>query len=174
MRLRNSNRKRIRRRVPQLNTVATADISFMLLIFFLLTTSMNKEQGLARQLPPLEIQDNTIPTNVDSRYVLTVTITPDSRYMVGETILSEEGIGQHIEEFIQRIGKDHILELKAHSTANYDAYFTLQNIIVDTYRNLRNAEALRLHKKNMTECTEEQQQSIRNSIPQHITEEFIN
>ncbi len=44
--------KRQKRRVPQLNTTATADISFMLLTFFLVTTSMDVDKGLVRQLPP--------------------------------------------------------------------------------------------------------------------------
>jgi biopolymer transport protein ExbD len=38
--------------MPELNTSSTADISFMLLIFFLITTSMATDRGLARQLPP--------------------------------------------------------------------------------------------------------------------------
>lgn len=41
-----------KRKMPGLNTSSTADISFMLLIFFLVTTSMDTDRGLARQLPP--------------------------------------------------------------------------------------------------------------------------
>ena len=40
--------------MPVLNTTSTADISFMLLIFFLVTTSMDIDKGLSRQLPPLD------------------------------------------------------------------------------------------------------------------------
>ena len=46
--------KRRQHRVPVLNTTATADISFMLLTFFLVTTSMDVDRGLVRQLPPLD------------------------------------------------------------------------------------------------------------------------
>ncbi len=41
------------REVPTLNTTSTADISFMLLIFFLVTTSMGADKGIRRELPPL-------------------------------------------------------------------------------------------------------------------------
>ena len=41
-----------KKEVPELNSSSTADISFLLLIFFLLTTSMDTDQGLARRLPP--------------------------------------------------------------------------------------------------------------------------
>jgi len=44
--------KNRQRRVPELNTTSTADISFMLLILFLVTTSMDIDKGLSRQLPP--------------------------------------------------------------------------------------------------------------------------
>ena len=44
--------ERRRKKVPGLNTTSTADISFMLLIFFLVTSSMDTDKGLPRQLPP--------------------------------------------------------------------------------------------------------------------------
>ena len=44
-------RRHRRRRVPGLNTTATADISFMLLVFFLVTTSIDTDKGLSRLLP---------------------------------------------------------------------------------------------------------------------------
>ena len=49
--------RRHREPVPELNTSSTADISFMLLVFFLVTSSMDSDKGLATQLPPPE--DNT-------------------------------------------------------------------------------------------------------------------
>ena len=44
--------RRRKRDIPGLNTTSTADISFMLLIFFLVTSSMDTDKGLPRQLPP--------------------------------------------------------------------------------------------------------------------------
>ena len=41
-----------KREVPLLNTTSTADISFILLVFFLIMTSMDVDKGLQRQLPP--------------------------------------------------------------------------------------------------------------------------
>ena len=50
--------RRRKREVPGLNTTSTADISFMLLIFFLVTTNMDVDKGLIRQLPPDRKNDN--------------------------------------------------------------------------------------------------------------------
>ena len=48
-----------KRKVPDINSSSTADIAFLLLIFFLITTSMDTDRGLARLLPPPpEDQDN--------------------------------------------------------------------------------------------------------------------
>ena len=41
-----------KRKVPAMNATSSADIAFMLLIFFLITTSMDTDKGLARRLPP--------------------------------------------------------------------------------------------------------------------------
>ena len=46
------------KKIPQINASSMADISFLLLIFFLVTTSMNVNQGLARRLPPPPQTDN--------------------------------------------------------------------------------------------------------------------
>ena len=54
-----------RRLVPSLNTTSTADISFMLLIFFLVTTSMDLDKGLRRVLPPVDNQQQQQETNID-------------------------------------------------------------------------------------------------------------
>lgn len=55
-----------KRSVPQLNASSTADISFVLLILFLVTTSMDVDKGLHRQLPPLQpTKDQTKPQEVD-------------------------------------------------------------------------------------------------------------
>ena len=47
-----------KRKVPDINSSSTADIAFLLLIFFLITTSMDTDQGLARLLPPPPDEEN--------------------------------------------------------------------------------------------------------------------
>ena len=66
-------RKRERRKVPILNTTSTADISFMLLIFFLVASSMDLDKGLSRQLPAID-KTKTPPAAVDSRKVMRIVI----------------------------------------------------------------------------------------------------
>lgn len=134
MRLRTRGRRRMKRKVPQLNTTATADISFMLLIFFLVTTSMDADKGLRRQLPPRSTETEVKAIDVDRQKVLTVAISEDGKYIINDTVVNDKKLAQHMVQFVRRIGDEHIIELQASQAANYDRYFHLQNLIVDTYR----------------------------------------
>lgn len=139
MRLHNRSRKNNKRRVPQLNTTATADISFMLLIFFLVTTSMDNDKGLRRQLPPRDPQTEVQAVDVDRNKVLTISITPENKICVSDTAVTDDELSKRVAEFVTRIGEEHILELQCSRTADYDTYFHLQNVLVTTYKNnLRN------------------------------------
>ena len=57
-----------KRKVPDINSSSTADIAFLLLIFFLITTSMDTDRGLARLLPPPpedQDQDNAVKVEIE-------------------------------------------------------------------------------------------------------------
>lgn len=134
MRLKNRSRRNQKRRVPQLNTTATADISFMLLIFFLVTTSMDPDKGLRRQLPPRDTQTEVKAVDVDRNKVLTISINANNDICINDTTVNDRQLAQRIVQHVKKLGDDHILELQASRTANYDTYFHLQNLIVRTYR----------------------------------------
>ncbi|HEY9551544.1 MAG TPA: biopolymer transporter ExbD, partial [Prevotella sp.] len=68
--------KKRRRQVPGLNTTSTADISFMLLIFFLVTTSMDVDKGLLRQLPPAQNNQEQQVSEVEKSTLMAIKITP--------------------------------------------------------------------------------------------------
>ena len=76
-----------RRLVPSLNTTSTADISFMLLIFFLVTTSMDLDKGLRRVLPPVDNQQQQQETNIEKDKLMAITITDaDSAFVDGKPL----------------------------------------------------------------------------------------
>lgn len=134
MRLRTRGRRRIKRRVPQLNTTATADISFMLLIFFLVTTSMDSDKGMLRKLPPKDVQQEVKSVDVDRKNVLTITITPGDSICINDSVVNDKQLENRVTDFIRERGDKHILELQASRSASYDTYFHLQNILAHVYR----------------------------------------
>lgn len=170
MRLHSTARRR--RRVPQLNTTATADISFMLLIFFLVTTSMDTDKGLRRQLPPKETRKELPPSDVDRATVLTITITPDNRLALGDSAATDATLRHALARHITSLGSRHIIEIVASGDADYDTYFHLQDIIAQTYRTVREQEASRLYHRAFAHCTPAQQQALRQRYPQRVSEQF--
>ena len=63
------------RKTPGLNTGAMSDISFLLLTFFLLTSSINTEQGIPRKLPPPKTDDTPeMKADINKRNVLNVLV----------------------------------------------------------------------------------------------------
>lgn len=76
------------RKVPALNASSMADISFLLLTFFLLVSSMDTDSGLARRLPPPpQDQENLSSVEVQRRNLLVVLVNSNNETMVA----SQEG-----------------------------------------------------------------------------------
>jgi len=125
--------------IPELNTTSTADISFMLLIFFLLTTSMDSDKGLGRMLPPKEPDKQEELQDVDRNKVLVLHVMKNGKITINdeETIISPE-IRKTIKQFIVNVGESHIIEIQVNRSADYDSYFKLQNQIVKCYKELGN------------------------------------
>ena len=71
-----------RHSIPELNTTSTADISFLLLIFFLLTTSMDSDKGLGRMMPPPEPDKQEEMQDVKKDNVLTLHLMKDGKLTI--------------------------------------------------------------------------------------------
>ena len=99
---------RKKKSMPGINSSSTADIAFMLLIFFLTTTSMDTDKGLARRLPPppdpsVKQDDNL---KVKERNVLQVRINKDNQLMVGSERLDVTQLRAKAKEFIANPNDD--------------------------------------------------------------------
>jgi len=130
--------KRKERSVPELNATSTADISFILLILFLVCSSMDVDKGLMRQLPLPETQEQQEQvTNVEKSKLMTLRLTADNQLFVDDKLLPVEQLQSRLEEFICRVGAEHLISIDADRQASYDAYFQMQNEIVAAYRHVR-------------------------------------
>ena len=186
---------RKKRTMPGVNATSTADIAFMLLIFFLTTTSMNTDKGLARRLPPppdpaMKKQDNL---KVKERNVLQVRINKDNQLMVGSEYLEVSQLKAKAKEFIANPNNDenlpekhvknipllggdvmvtenHVISVTNDVGTTYQAYIDVQNELVAAYNELRNEAAKANFGKDYAECDEDQKKAIRDFIPQKISE----
>lgn len=160
--------------VPGLNTTSTADISFMLLIFFLVTTSMDSDKGLGRQLPPIDPEEQEQIQDIDRTQVLTLHIMEDGEVTSDEKSAKiDDSLRREIRHFIIEKGPRHIIELQVDKNADYDTYFRLQNQIIRAYKEIRNAAAQKKYGKNYSQCSDEQRNEISKIYPQRIQETII-
>ena len=71
------------RETPEVNGGSLADIAFLLLIFFLVTTTMDIDTGITRLLPPEPEDEQETEVKVNKRNVLVVLLNRSDRLMVG-------------------------------------------------------------------------------------------
>jgi biopolymer transport protein ExbD len=128
--------KQKHREVPELNTTSTADISFMLLVFFLVTSSMDTDHGLGRKLAPVD-DHHQEQRDINRSNVLQVSIDDnDVLSCDGKTVTLDE-LRQQVESFLaSRQTSQYVIAVETGRKTSYNAYFEMQNSIVAAYRKL--------------------------------------
>ena len=164
--------RRNRRVVPQLNTTSTADISFILLVFFLVMTSMDVDKGLQRMLPPVDNDAMEEVTDVPESNVLQLEITNSNKLLADGKPLDVSRLRSRVLAFVGRgsAGNDRMIMLNVSREASYDLYFNVQNEIVAAYNILRNRHARKTYGRAYALCTPEQREAVRAVYPQRLTE----
>ena len=166
--------KRRRHRVPSLNTASTADISFMLLIFFLVTTSMDVDKGITRQLPPIDQTEDNTPAEVQRGNIMQLAIAADGTLTVDGKAARYTGLRNRIYAFVQKAGNRHLITIQTDADASYNSYFELQNELVAAYAAVRDREARRRYGKPMAQLTQAQRKAVVDACPQHVAENYDN
>ena len=129
-------RRRHREQIPELNTTSTADISFMLLIFFLVTSSMDTDKGLMRQLPPPP-QEEQRPTDIQQENVMNVTLDANDQLACDGTLLTLNQLTDQVMAFVADNPDEHVISIQVDRQTSYEAYYHMQNAIVAAYNRLR-------------------------------------
>lgn len=181
------------RKVPGLNQSSTADISFILLIFFLVTTSMDTDQGLGRTLPkPPEDDQLNNEIKVKERNILNIRINKDNYLMIGDDYVSVDEVKDRAKEFIankdnrshlpelkpkkvkliglRMVTENHVISVQTDRGTSYGVYFAVQDALVQAYNELRDELSKEEFGYRYEFLTKEQQEAIREVYPQKISE----
>lgn len=182
-----------KRKTSEINSSSMADIAFLLLIFFLVTTSMSTSTGLSRRLPPPLQPDQVIPpVDVNKRNIFVVKVNSQNQLMVQGELMELQDLRQKAKEFIKNenddphlpirteenipllgtmsITKDHVISLQNDVDTQYQAYINVQNELVAAYNELRNELAKEKFGANFDELNEDQQKAVQSVYPQKISE----
>ena len=164
-------RRREKRKVPGLNTTSTADISFMLLILFLVASSMDLDKGLARRLPAIDKTKKTASA-VDSRKVIRLVVGADDKVTLDGRSVTMRAIRQQTTTFVKTNGKGHLIQLQTDRKASYDTYLHVQDQLAAAYNAVRDQRASSLFGKPFEQCSREQQTRIADEVPVRISEVY--
>jgi len=183
---------RKKRKVPGINGASCADIAFMLLLFFLLTTSMDTDQGLPRQLPRPPEKDQKVEQEINKRNILTVRINSENRILcTGEEVTLAE-LKVKTKEFLenpnnsenlpekkpidipyfgtQMITFDHLISLQCDRTTEYQAYINVQNELAAAYNELRDQVSLSQFNCKFNDLDEDRKAAVIIYYKQKISE----
>lgn len=183
-----------KRKVPEINSSSTADIAFLLLIFFLITTSMDTDRGLARRLPPPPEKDQKDDQSdkVKERNVMTVFLNMNDQLMANGEYVNIDQLRGLAKEFIanpyddekkpEKVAKEipffgtvqitekHVVSLRCDRGSSYKAYIAVQNELVAAYNELRDELSQEKFGKNYAALGDDEQKAVRDIYPQKISE----
>ena len=151
-----------KRSAPEVNAGSMADIAFLLLIFFLVTTTIEKDSGINRKLPPIQPPDQE-PVILKQKNIFTVLLNGKDQLLVEDELMELKDLRKAAVEFLDNGGdgsctyckgkKDlsssdnpdkAIISLKNERETSYAAYISVQNELVGAYNDLRNRRALEI------------------------------
>jgi biopolymer transport protein ExbD len=127
-----------KKRPPQeINASSMADIAFLLLVFFLVTTTMDTDFGIARKLPPPIPPDEQLDIDIKQRNVLVVLANANDQLLVGNELLDVSQLREKTKEFIEnKQKKEKLPEWE-------DVTVALAKQKVSEYKAANNAEKLK-------------------------------
>jgi len=169
-----------------------ADISFLILVFFLMVSTMDKEEGLSRRLPPLPSEDQKVEDQkVNRRNIIQVKINSNDRLYAGSEMMDVSQLKDKIKEFLTNPYDDPnlpekemreiaglgqypvskgVISLQNDRGTSYSKYIEVQNELVKAINELRDQFAMQQYGKKFIKLDETKQEIVRKAIPQSISE----
>ena len=177
---------------PALNTSSTADIAFLLLCYFLMTTTMGSQTGLSRRLPPMPDQNQQqVDQKVNRRNIIIVKINSADRILAGSEPIEVSQLKDKIKEFLSNPADDPnlpekenqeiegfgqypvskgVISLQNDRGTSYRAYIAVQNELVKAVNELRDEFSRNNYGKPFASLDEDKQDIVKKAIPQNISE----
>lgn len=176
----------------ELNASSMADIAFLLLIFWLTTTTMDTDKGLQRRLPPMPDENSQQEDiKVNRRNIVVVKINAANGILAGTQPVDVTQLKDKIVEFVTNPSNDPnlpekemkdikgfgeypvskgVVSLQNDRGTSYDAYLRVQNEIVKAFNEIRDNFAVQNYGMKYAQLSEDQQTIVREAIPQLFSE----
>ena len=157
------------KKLPALNSSSMSDISFLLLTFFLLTSSINTDMGIQRRLPP-PTDPSVKPPDIHKRNTFVVLVNMNDQLLVNGEPGDINSLKDRTKEFLANPTNAVNLPEKKRQNIDYRMYLQVQNELVAAVNELRNDLAKEKFSRKYADCTQEQKEAIDKAIPAAISE----
>ena len=182
-----------KRELQEINAGSMADIAFLLLIFFLVTTTMDTDAGIVRKLPPMpENAQQMDDVQIRERNIFVVLVNRDNQLLVEGEPMQMIDLREAAKEFIvnpndeddlpakeikefdifgpMEVTSKHVISLRNDRGTSYETYIAVQNELAAAYNELRDELSLRKFGKKFNDLDEEKQDAIEDVYPMKISE----
>ncbi|MDD4513941.1 biopolymer transporter ExbD [Massilibacteroides sp.] len=182
-----------KRKTPGINGTSSADIAFMLLLFFLLTSSMDTDKGLPRLLPPPVPKDQVDDdVKIKKRNILVVLINSQNQILCNNEFIDIKQLKDKVKDFVlnpyndehkpekveidvpffgnMMVTKNHVISLQNDRGTQYQSYIDVQNELAAAYNELRNDLSQKKFGKLFMDLDDEQKKAVQKVYPQKISE----
>ena len=182
---------RQKKKVPDLNAGSMADISFLLLVFFLVTTTMDTDTGITRRLPP-PIENPEMDVKVKERNIMNVMINKYDKLLVNGKPGDVTTLRDMTREFITPNPNDEsapevevkdiellgsimlnkgVVSLKNDRGTSYSMYISVQNELARAFNEMRDEMSLKYFKQHYADLTDKDKiDAINKAVPVRISE----
>lgn len=182
----------MRRATPEINASSVADLAFLLLIFFLVTTTMNVDSGISRTLPQMPPKNQDMSNiKVKERNLLVVLINRDDKLLVGGEMMEASQLTDKVKTFILNANKSDklpektikdipffgkqevskgIISLQNDVGTSYGKYIEIQDAIARAFSSIRDEKSLAKWGKRYADLSDDQRAAIKSLIPMVISE----
>lgn len=163
------------RKIPEINAGSMADIAFLLLVFFLVTTTIQTDSGLRVLLPPY-VEDE-VEFDVEKRNVLAVQLNARDQLLVRDREMKVEDLREFTKKFLTskredmaRDPKQAVVSLLNDNGTSYEMYLAVYNELRAAYNELWETRAQNEFGLSYEALNKTQQKTIRKAIPLVISE----
>ena len=181
-----------KKKVPDLNAGSMADISFLLLIFFLVTTTMDTDSGITRRLPP-PVENPEMDVKVKDRNIMNVLINKYDKLLVNGKPGDVATLKDMTKEFITPRPSDEkapevevkdielipeavmiskgVVSLKNDRGTSYSMYISVQNELAKAFNERKDELSLRYFNQHFADLTDKDKiEAINKAVPVRISE----
>lgn len=182
-----------KKKVQEINAGSMADIAFLLLIFFLVATTMNVDTGIQRVLPPIPEKNQKAEVDIRERNLLLVHVNKFNQVAVANEIVDIRLVKDRAKEFMLNLADDPnlpekeeteieglpggkymvskgVISLQNDRGTSYDTYIRVQNELTRAVNEIRDQVSQEKFHKPFSELDEAQRKAIQAAVPQKISE----